>query len=359
MKQIVISMLLMATPITLLAQLKVNNSGQVLIGTSQLGNSFVANLESSCTTSTGFNIGVAGITNLTNAGGPSCGVYGRALHGLYGHNYGVVGIIESNEQGASILGMKSSSTYGVNGNYAGYFMGDALVTGTFSANQYLNPSDIRLKENIYPLRTYKESTLDKVINMNVIEYNYKNVIPSLNIPDSVSVEETMKQAGIKSGKKHFGLIAQELQELYPELVEEGQDGFLSINYVELVPILIRSIQELSQKVEELENAPSREVMNSRSATNVDYSKTAKNVLYQNTPNPFKEQTTIRFSLSDDTQNAAICIFDMTGKMLKKLPISLGETSVSINGWELGEGMFLYTLLVNGHEVDTKRMILSK
>ena len=77
------------------------------------------------------------------------------------------------------------------------------------------------------------------------------------------------------------------------------------------------------------------------------------------PNPFKEQTTIRFQLADDAQNAAICIFDMTGKMLKKLPISSGDTCVSINGWELGEGMFLYALIVNGREIDTKRMIITR
>ncbi len=46
-------------------------------------------------------------------------------------------------------------------------------------------------------------------------------------------------------------------------------------------------------------------------------------------------------------------------MLKKLPVSSGMTSVSINGWELGEGMFLYTLIVNGREIDTKRMIMTK
>jgi len=60
------------------------------------------------------------------------------------------------------------------------------------------------------------------------------------------------------------------------------------------------------------------------------------MLYQNTPNPFKEQTVIRFSLADDARDAAICIFDMTGKILKKLPISSGKTSVSVKGWELGD-----------------------
>ena len=86
---------------------------------------------------------------------------------------------------------------------------------------------------------------------------------------------------------------------------------------------------------------------------------SQNVLYQNSPNPFKEQTTIRFSLANDAQNASICIFDMTGKMLKNLPVSSGDTSVSLNGWEIGEGMFLYTLIVNGKEIDTKRMIITK
>ena len=64
-------------------------------------------------------------------------------------------------------------------------------------------------------------------------------------------------------------------------------------------------------------------------------------------------------LADDARDASICIFDMTGNMLKNLPISSGETSVSINGWELGDGMFLYTLIVNGKEIDTKRMIITK
>lgn len=83
------------------------------------------------------------------------------------------------------------------------------------------------------------------------------------------------------------------------------------------------------------------------------------MLYQNTPNPFKEQTVIRFSLADDARDAAICIFDMTGKMPKKMPISSGETSVAVNGWELGEGMFLYTLIVNGREIDIKRLVKAK
>ena len=149
-----------------------------------------------------------------------------------------------------------------------------------------------------------------------------------------------------------------MQKIYPDLVLEGQDGYLAVNYTELVPILIRSIQELKQELNDVKSA--NDVALSRGATtDVAAAASSANVLYQNTPNPFKEQTTIRFSLADDARDASICIFDMTGKMLKKSPISLGETSVTVNGWELGEGMFLYTLLVNGREIDTKRMIITK
>ena len=87
--------------------------------------------------------------------------------------------------------------------------------------------------------------------------------------------------------------------------------------------------------------------------------TNTSALYQNTPNPFKDQTVIRYRLADNVKSATICIFDMQGKLLKKYPVSSGSDSLTVNGYELGDGMFLYTLMVNGQEIDTKRMILTK
>jgi hypothetical protein len=68
---------------------------------------------------------------------------------------------------------------------------------------------------------------------------------------------------------------------------------------------------------------------------------------------------IRFKLAEEVKDASICIFDMKGKLIKKLPISSGMESVSIGGYELGEGMFLYSLIVNGQVIDTKRMVISR
>lgn len=56
---------------------------------------------------------------------------------------------------------------------------------------------------------------------------------------------------------HFGCIAQELNELLPEnefaLIKKMKDGYYAVNYIELIAPLIKAVQELSKKVEKLEN----------------------------------------------------------------------------------------------------------
>ena len=52
-------------------------------------------------------------------------------------------------------------------------------------------------------------------------------------------------------RTHYGFDAQELQKLFPELVHEDKMGNISINYVELIPLLVQTIQKLSAEVTEL------------------------------------------------------------------------------------------------------------
>ena len=60
--------------------------------------------------------------------------------------------------------------------------------------------------------------------------------------------------------------------------------------------------------------------------------------------------------SENTANAIVCIYDMSGKLLKTLQLPLGEKMENICVPQLGEGMFVYTLIVNGRVIDTKKMI---
>lgn len=359
MKKAIISLLLLVVPVSLFAQLMVKSDGRVISGYEFVNNSLHPSLQAGINlASGGVNFGVFGFAGNVNNIGISYGIFGNGEKAA--SNYGVAGVKENYVNGAGVFGANFFALgYSVSANYAGYFMGDTKVTGTMTVSSLVQTSDLRLKDNIVSLNRRNESILDKVLDMNVVEYNYKSIIPSLLLPDTVSVEDVIDKAGIDISKKHYGVIAQELQELFPTLVEEGQDGYLGVNYVELVPVLVRAIQELKAQVDALQGNAEQTINRVASTTSVSNLSTSGNVLFQNSPNPFNEQTTIRFSLADDARDASICIFDMTGKMLKNLPVSSSMESVSIGGYELGQGMFLYSLVVNGQEIDTKKMIISK
>ena len=62
---------------------------------------------------------------------------------------------------------------------------------------------------------------------------------------------------------------------------------------------------------------------------------------------------------ENARNAYIYIFDMSGKMYKLIPVDCSMQSVTIEGYELRAGMYIYSLVIGGKEVQTRRMILSK
>jgi len=104
--------------------------------------------------------------------------------------------------------------------------GDTTVFGNWSGPAFTNISDRRFKDTIEPL----EMGLETLSKINPKQYFLKN--DPLNIT-------------------HFGIVADELQTVIPNLVytNEQNDNLLSINYVELIPVLINAVNELSQKVD--------------------------------------------------------------------------------------------------------------
>jgi hypothetical protein len=173
-----------------------------------------------------------GITSVFNVGGAFF-----ANSSSTNSNYGLY--TESSNAGGGL----SYAIYaeGSSANYAGYFSGDVTVTGTFS-----NPSDIKLKKNINEI----ESVLPNLMSMDIKTYEYNS--NDMNLPKG----------------KQFGLIAQDLEKIYPELVNEqiqvkptkegstekpNQITYKAINYIGLIPILTKAIQEQQSKINFLED----------------------------------------------------------------------------------------------------------
>ena len=55
----------------------------------------------------------------------------------------------------------------------------------------------------------------------------------------------------KSLKNQIGVIAQEVEEVYPEFVHTNDEGYKSVNYSQMVAVLIEAVKELNAKVETL------------------------------------------------------------------------------------------------------------
>ena len=219
------------------------------------------------------NIGVYGRVgaNSSYSSDKNYGVLGLVtMNNSHGRNYGLCGMISSSNSSYGGAGIYATSfdyfyTYPTNiqGTYAAYFAGDVYTTSSLTATGLYTIMDNELCDNIVSLSESKRSgktTLENLLNMNVVEFNLKGQqfeeIPENIDPDKAKqlqkeLEFLRKEEQKTTSRRHFGINAQELQKVYPDLVLEGQDGYLSVNYLEMVPLVIRSIQELKQELDEL------------------------------------------------------------------------------------------------------------
>ena len=158
------------------------------------------------------------------AGGAA--MYGRALDGdgVSGFSFTGHGVSGDSPYGYGVYGVSQ------NGNgWAGYFWGKVQVTGLLCAANIPCSSDIRLKQNITPL----SYGLREVLHLRPAKWEWKS--PS-------------------TAHLNFGLIAQDVEPVLPELILRNVDtnGSLGLHYTGLIPILINAIQEQQDTISALD-----------------------------------------------------------------------------------------------------------
>jgi hypothetical protein len=107
---------------------------------------------------------------------------------------------------------------------------DLIVQGSI-----INTSDLHLKENIELLSQDKSFDVNGVLKLWPVKYNY--------------IQDTNK-------KLHYGLIAQDVEEYFPELVHTNDTDDMptptkSVNYIELIPILLCKMQKMQKEIDML------------------------------------------------------------------------------------------------------------
>jgi hypothetical protein len=96
-------------------------------------------------------------------------------------------------------------------------------------------SDIRFKKDITPMK----EVLPDLMKLQPVKFNWrKDEFPNKHFDD----------------RNNIGFIAQEMEKIYPEIVNTGNDGYKSIDYGKLTSVLTKAIQEQQAEIEKLKNA---------------------------------------------------------------------------------------------------------
>ena len=102
------------------------------------------------------------------------------------------------------------------------------VSGTVTATSFNATSDLNKKENIDTILNATE----KMTLLRGVSYNLKSD---------------------KNNKKHYGVIAQELEQIFPDMVN-GEEGNKSVAYMEIIGVLIETVKDLNKRIENLEQS---------------------------------------------------------------------------------------------------------
>ena len=260
-------------------------------------------------------------------------------------------------------------------------------------------SDSRMKENIRDI----PGSLSRLKQLQSVSYNLKEEKVEEEIPEKFLKEgvdiEALRTELAKAPKTNeyllsrnfYGFLAQDVQEIFPDLVYADDEGMLSLDYVGMIPLLVNGLQEQQQLIENLQQKEAdferkqslmqqeidalKAALHSCCKTNQSENTTDKSntteqngninqaekmTLYQNAPNPFNEITNIQGYIPATVQKAELCIYNMQGAQVKCITVSeRGNVNIQLKAGQLTAGVYTYLIIGDKKNSEAKQMILTK
>ena len=242
------------------------------------------------------------------------------------------------------------SMFSPNNSFQFRIFGQGLVNGSFIT------SDARYKTGVTTL----ESALQTVSQLRGVSYGFdQEKFPQLNLPDG----------------RTNGFIAQEVMEVMPEIVGTDDDGYHSINYDAVVPVLVEAvkeqnaivesqnavIQDLARELEEIKALlANMDALGKTGQSASDLLDPSQPAIFQNVPNPFGNATVIPYYLPETVKEASIEVFSISGQQVAGIQLNeRGNAEAVLDGTLLESGVYTYTLVVDGLRTASKRMVVTK
>jgi hypothetical protein len=149
-----------------------------------------------------------------------------------------------------------------------------FVTGSFpDAWKYTTIDDVSyltMSSSTASLYLYNDLHVEKDLYVDGVIYNPSDVILKTDIKDisKAEVDALMtltpktfhfvkeKEKGEGNDRRHYGVVAQDVEQVLPDLVKQTEtpDGpHKSVNYIELIPLMLAKIQDLQAQIDRLKN----------------------------------------------------------------------------------------------------------
>jgi hypothetical protein len=108
------------------------------------------------------------------------------------------------------------------------------VNGAVRGTSVYQVSDIRLKKDILPI----ENDANDLFKLQAVQYNWKQ-------------DNAFNKKFDNADKTQFGFIAQEVEKVYPNLVATDAQGLKSVEYTQIIPLLVEALKEQQKEIDEL------------------------------------------------------------------------------------------------------------
>ena len=223
-------------------------------------------------------------------------------------------------------------------------------TSTFNSIEVSNVythSDKRAKRNITPIT----GALNTVQALNPVSFQWKERIATRG---SSSAEED--ESSSDADRIQLGFIAQDVEEILPDAVLTDEEGHKLINYNAIIPLLVRSVQELKTQVDEQKDLI--ETLSQRDPLRLSNSNRI-NKLLNCVPNPSNGIVEVTYTLSEGYGDAYILVSDLSGNKETEIrSLSSGKNKLQTDLSTLSKGIHLITLVVDDGPMNSLRLVLN-
>ena len=221
------------------------------------------------------------------------------------------------------------------------------ATSTFNSIQVANVynySDERAKKNIQGLN----NGLSKITLLNPVSYDWKEEKVMAD-----SLNGIAPSGPIEKGVRQYGFLAQDIEKVMPDVVATDENGFKMVNYIAIIPVLVKAVQELQSTVSKQSDLI-KELIGKQSSGTGKIEKANK--ILSCSANDSGERLSIATQLDDGVTNAHLVISSISGEPERTIPVSAQSPNVDENISSLQKGIHIVGLYVDNGLSDSKNWV---